>query len=64
MAFAVEETSQKERRDKQFMREEGFFHKWRKERASPRKMVAALLAVAIASTGTAAVLVMRRKKKM
>lgn len=45
------------------MRKEGFFHKWRKERASPRKMVAALLAVAIASTGTAAVLVMRRKKK-
>lgn len=26
------------------MRKEGFFHKWRKDRASPRKMVAALLA--------------------
>lgn len=35
------------------MRKERFFHKWRKDRASPRKMVAALLAGAMIVSGTA-----------
>lgn len=35
------------------MRKEGFFHKWRKERASPRKALAALLAGAMIVSGTA-----------